>query len=104
VAQPLASRRTRVALGVLILIAALGVTWMRASVAQDALHTLTDVTRLHREGQTTDRILANATYHAAHAQRTVDNRWTLTGYATHGVIGSALGLALLLVRRRRGTV
>ena len=44
---------------------------------------------------------ASALYHAGPAQASDDDRWHLTGYATLGVLGTALGLALLLAARSR---
>jgi hypothetical protein len=46
---------------------------------------------------------ASALYHAGHAQASNHGRWHLTGYATLGVVGTALGLALLLAARSRRT-
>lgn len=46
---------------------------------------------------------ASALYHAGHAQATHARRWNLTGYATLGVAGTLVGLALLFGARQRRT-
>ncbi|MEX2178509.1 MAG: hypothetical protein WD801_07345 [Gemmatimonadaceae bacterium] len=46
---------------------------------------------------------ASALYHAGHAQATHAARWSLTGYATLGVAGTLVGLAVLLGARQRRT-
>lgn len=49
-------------------------------------------------------LYASALYHGGHAQASNTARWRLTGYATLGVVGTALGLALLIAARSRRTV
>lgn len=103
-AQRYSAQRSRAYAGVLILLITAGLTFLRARAATEPLETLAVVTRMHADGQASDLTLANAQYHGAHAQRAVDARWSLTGYATHALAGAALGLALIVVRRRTGAV
>ncbi len=83
----------------LLIIATTGVTVLRARTAAEPLADLPIVAQMHREGRASDGALANAQYHAAHARRSHEIRWTLAGYATQGILGSVLGLTLLLARR-----
>jgi hypothetical protein len=48
-------------------------------------------------------LYASALYHAGHAQASNTARWHLSGYATLGVIGTLLGLGLLVAARSRRT-
>jgi hypothetical protein len=84
------------------MLGAAGVTLMRARAAAEPLATLSTVSQMHREGRASDGALSKAQYHGEHARRSLENRWTLSGYATQGVLGGMLGLALVLVRRRQG--
>lgn len=43
---------------------------------------------------------ASAVYHGGHAQASLDHMWYPTGFATLGLIGFALGVALLYSARR----
>lgn len=96
------AQRSRVYAGVLVLLITAGLTVLRARAATEPLETLASVTRRHAYGQASDITLASAQYHGAHAQRSFDARWSLTGYATHALVGAALGLSLIFVRRRTG--
>jgi hypothetical protein len=42
----------------------------------------------------------SAVYMAGHAQRTLDEKWSSTGFATLGIAGFLVGAALLVVSRR----
>lgn len=101
-AQRSDSRQSRVLFGVLVLLITAGLTVLRARATREPLEQLTEVTRLHAEGKASDVLLANAQYHGAHAQRRFDSRWSLSGYAMQALIGTTLGLALVVVRRRKG--
>ena len=46
-------------------------------------------------------VISSEQYHHAHLVADAAARWSATGHATLGVIGTALGLALVLVSRRR---
>lgn len=98
------AQRSRALVGGLILLLTAGITVLRVRAATEPLETLTAVTRMHAEGQASDLTLANAQYHAAHARRSLDTRWSLAGYATHALLGAGIGLALIVVRRRTGAV
>lgn len=41
-------------------------------------------------------VYASAVYHAGHARASNMNRWSPSGYATLGIAGTLVGLALLL--------
>lgn len=43
----------------------------------------------------------SAVYMASHAQRTLDEKWSPTGFATLGIAGFVTGVVLLAVSRRR---
>ena len=43
----------------------------------------------------------SAVYMAAHAQRTLDEKWSPTGFATLGIGGFLLGVGSLMVSRRK---
>jgi len=101
-AQRYSAQRSRAYFGVLLLLLTAGLTLLRARAATEPLETLAIVTRMHADGKASALTLANAQYHAAHARRSFDARWSLAGFATHFHIGSALGLALIFVRRRTG--
>lgn len=88
-AQRYSAQRSRAYAGVLLLLITAGLTVLRARAATEPLETLTIVTRRHADGQASDLTLANAQYHGAHAQRSFDARWSLTGYATQALIGTA---------------
>jgi hypothetical protein len=103
-AQRYSAQRSRAYFGVLLLLITTGLTILRARAATEPLETLTIVTRMHADGKAGDGALANAQYHGAHARRSFDARWSLTGYATHSLLGAALGLSLIFVRRRTGAV
>lgn len=98
----LPSPRARTTLGVLLLLASAGLTVLRARAVAEPLETLPRVSQMHREGRASGGALANAQYHAGHARRAFEERWSLAGYATQGILGGVLGLVLLLVRRRPG--
>jgi hypothetical protein len=42
----------------------------------------------------------SAVYMAAHAQRTLDEKWTLTGFATLGITGLLVGVGCLWLAQR----
>ena len=42
----------------------------------------------------------SAVYHASFAQRTLDEKWSPTGFATLGITGFLLGIGLLTLSRR----
>ena len=44
---------------------------------------------------------ASAVYMGAHAQRTIDEMWKPTGFATLGTFGTLLGIGLLFIARRQ---
>jgi hypothetical protein len=93
------AQRSRAYFGILILAIIAGLTIVRVRSARETIETLTIVTRMHADGQASDLTLSNAQYHAGHAQRALDARWSLSGYMKH-VVGAAIGLALIFVRRR----
>lgn len=98
---PFTSRRSRATLGVILIAFSAGMTLLRAHAATEPLATLDTVRRLHQDGRASASALANAEYHAAHAQRSHVTRWTVAGYALQGVGGALLGLALVLPWPRR---
>jgi hypothetical protein len=100
--QRYSAQRSRAHFGVLLLLITVGVTVLRVRATNEPLEHLTLITRLYAEGKTSDLMLSQAQYHGAHAQRRFDTRWSVSGYATHALIGGALGLALIFVRRRTG--
>lgn len=101
--RPFSARRSRAILGIGFVLLASGVTVLRIRAIDGPLEMLETVTRLHREGRASDALLANASYHAGHARLAHEQRWSLARYATHGLLGVGLGLALVFVRRREGS-
>ena len=93
--------RFRRVLGLVLIIAAPAVTfgvWYRT---RDTIATLAAFEAHRARGDTTG--IASAAYHARHARTTEANRWRLTGYATHGLVGTIVGIALLASGRTRRT-
>lgn len=97
---PHSAYRSRAHFGILVLLVTVSITLLRWRAVSEPRDFLVTVTRQHAAGQASDAMLASAQYHAAHAQRSFDTRWSATGYAAQALLGSAVGLALLFVRRR----
>lgn len=103
-ARLIEARRPRAYFGVLLLLLTAGLTFPRAHASTSPLEALAIDTHMHADRRASALSLANAQHHAAHARLSFDARWSLAGYATHSLIGRALGLALIFVRRRTGGV
>jgi hypothetical protein len=98
------SRRSRLALGLVVGLCAVALTAVRARVVAQPIAALPIVEQMHREGRASDGAVANARYHARRARLAYSRRWTLAGYAMQGLLGLGLGLTIASVRGRRGAV
>lgn len=98
-ATALAIRSLRL-IGIVLLVAAPSIAIGDEVAIRRELRKLDDV--LSRRTTPADSAeISSEKYHHAHLEADAAARWSATGYATLGVIGTALGLALVLVSRRR---
>src|SRR5688500_3545 len=93
--------KSRLVIGVVVMVVTLGLSFGRWYSAKGPLETLAWFEQ-HR-GPGDSLAYASAIYHATHARAVHDNRWRPTGYATLGLVGTAIGLALIVSARRRHT-
>ncbi len=93
--------RIRTTLGIVFLIAAPALSIGAWDAANGPLETLAWYDA-HR-GPGDSAAYASAQYHAAHARASHANRWRPTGYATLGLLGTLIGIGLLIPYRRRTT-
>lgn len=88
-------RSSRALLGVALLLVVPALTYGQWKYAvKGPLETLAWIDE-HR-GPRDSAAYASALYHAGHARASHDRRWSMTGYATIGLTGTLVGLALLL--------
>lgn len=92
-------RQSRLLIGALVLLVGLSVSFGRWYATRAPLEELAQVEQ-HRTQQDS-ATYASAMYHASHARAIRASRWSLAGYATHGVVAAVLGVALLLSGRSR---
>jgi hypothetical protein len=85
-------------LGLILVIAAPSIGYGVRHSTRDPLATLAWFQQHRAPGDSAG--YASALYHASHAQATEANRWHPTGYATLSVVGTCLGLAILVGGRR----
>ena len=92
-------RQNRILLGVVVLIVGLGMSAARWYSTRGPLETLAWVEKNRTPSDSA--MYASALYHATYAQQTLQTKWSAGGFATHAVIATIIGLALLLVPGRR---
>src|SRR5437870_4378826 len=91
--------------GAILIIAAPSLALGSWYSTKQPLEVLAQLEQLRARGSAVDSgAYASAMYHARHARQTQVDRWTLTGYATLGVIGTIVGAGLILLGSRRRTV
>lgn len=86
-------------LGVIVLIVGLGMSALRYYSTRAPLETLAWVEKNRTPRDSA--MYASALYHATYAQQTLQTKWSAGGFATHAVIVTIIGLALLLAPSRR---
>ncbi len=96
---PFFPSRSRVLVGGLILVAALGLTWGKWYSTRETLQVLE---WFEQNATPRDSVgYSNALYHATWAQAEQDNRWGLGGYFMTGTIVAVIGASLMWSARRR---
>lgn len=95
-------RRDRILLGVVVLIVGLGMSALRYYSTRAPLETLAWIEKNRTPADSA--MYASAVYHATYAQQTMQTKWRASGFATHAVVASIIGLTLLVApsRRREG--
>jgi hypothetical protein len=97
------ARRLARTLGVILVIASPGLAYGNWYSTRQPLEILAMANRANP--RLPAETYASAVYMGAHAQRTLDEMWTPTGFATLSTIGFITGLSLLYFGfRRKGTL
>ena len=91
--RPFFPPRSRLLLGIVLLVIAVGLTWAQWYSLQGPMETLAWFEKNRAPGDSL--AYASTLYHASHAQATHANRWSPTGYLTLGVIGVVVALTLI---------
>lgn len=93
--------RSRLLVGIALLLVTLGVTWGKWYSIKGPLDDLAWFEQHRTPGDS--MAYASALYHAAYAKAAYRNRWAPAGYGTLGVIGIVFSAGLLWSSRRRHT-
>ena len=97
--QRITISRLGVAIGIVLLIASPALSLGQWYSNRAPLKTLAWFEQHRSSGDS--RAFASAVYHAGYAKASNDRRWHFSGYATQGVAGTLVGLALVLAARPR---
>lgn len=97
--KPSLRRKDLRLLGIVVLVVGLGMSALRYYSTREPLETLAWVEK-NRTPQDS-AMYASAVYHATYAQQMLQTKWTAGGFATHAVIATVVGLALLFASVRR---
>lgn len=97
--RPFFPPSSRILVGLMILLLAPGLSYVRWHFqVREPLQTIARIEQNRQPGDSA--VYADALYHASHARALQGRKWSLGGYATIGLVGTLVGLALVMSARR----
>lgn len=97
--KPFFPSRSRRLVGVIVLLASGILAYARWDSSEQLIASLAWAQAHRTPGDSAS--YASQLYHGSHGQVARDGRWRTTGYATQGLMGTLIGLALVLSARSR---